>query len=423
MFKEPPERPKTDTKTDARSASRDWTITMNCAPVCVAIIVAAGRGARAGGSVPKQYRTLEGASVMRHVLRLFCSHPEIDAVQAVIHPDDRDLFATASSALPHLLPPVMGGTQRQDSVRAGLEALDGLQPNVVLIHDAARPFASPALISRAIAAARAHGAAAPGLGVTDTIKIVDDKGMVTATPDRANLRAVQTPQAFLYPALRAAHRLAFAEAVRGLTDDAAVMEWAGHAVSLFEGEVANMKLTYPDDLARAEGVPALNDVRTGTGFDVHAFGPGDHVMLGGLAIPFDFGLEGHSDADVGLHALTDALLGALCDGDIGSHFPPSDPQWKGVASARFLAYAVDKVRARGGRIAHLDLTLICEAPKIGPHRDAIRAQIAQMTGVPVSRISVKATTTERLGFTGRREGIAALASATVRLPEDDLAPG
>lgn len=384
--------------------------------LCAAIVVAAGRGSRAGDGLPKQYRHIGGRMVLARTLERFCRHPEVGAVQVVIHPADAALYGEAAGDLPNLLPPVAGGADRQASVLAGLEALGALAPDLVLVHDAARPFLSPALITRAIAAARTHGAAVPGLAVTDTIKIVDAAGLVQATPDRAMLRAVQTPQAFNYGLLRAAHAAAQASGQAGLTDDAAVMEWAGHPVAVFAGETENVKLTHPSDFpARA----ALTDVRTGTGFDVHAFGPGDHVMLGGLAIPFGQGLDGHSDADVGLHALTDALLGALCDGDIGAHFPPSDPQWKGATSDRFLAFAAERVRARSGVIAHLDLTLICEAPKIGPHRDAMRARISEIVGVKVDRISVKATTTEKLGFAGRREGIAAMASATIRLPESE----
>ncbi len=389
---------------------------------CAVIVVAAGRGTRAGGPLPKQYHEVGGETVLRRTLRLFAEHSDIHTIQVVIHPDDHARFASAAAGLEKVRPPVAGGRERQDSVRAGLEALAGEAPDLVLVHDAARPFVTHALISRAVEAAAAHGAAVPVTGVTDTIKVVDALGTVASTPVRATLRAVQTPQAFRYDMLRAAHDAAQAGGIAGLTDDAAVMEWAGHTVATFEGEAGNMKLTSADDLARAAraGAAPLTDVRTGTGFDVHAFGPGDHVMLGGLAIPFDKGLDGHSDADVGLHALTDAVLGALCDGDIGAHFPPSDPQWKGATSDRFLVFALDKVRARGGIVAHLDLTLICEAPKIGPHRDAIRARISEITGVALGRISVKATTTERLGFTGRREGIAAMASATIRLPEEDL---
>ena len=390
-------------------------------PTCVAIVVAAGRGTRAGGPLPKQYQRIGGEPVLRRTLRLFAAHPQITAVLAVIHSDDSVRFADTARDLPKILAPAFGGATRQASVRAGLEALaseEGMSPDVVLVHDAARPYTSADLVARAVEAARATDAAIPVLAVTDTVKRVDADGIVVETLDRAALRTVQTPQAFRFAALRAAHAAAAAAGVETLTDDAAVMEWAGHPVATFEGESTNVKLTTPDDMTRAAGAPLadLPDVRTGTGFDVHAFGPGDHVMLGGVAVPHSAGLVGHSDADVGLHALTDAVLGALCDGDIGAHFPPSDPQWKGASSDRFLAHAVEKVTARGGRIAHLDLTLICEAPKVGPHRDAIRDAISRITGVPLSRVSVKATTTEKLGFTGRREGIAAMASATIRLP-------
>lgn len=388
--------------------------------LCAAIVVAAGRGSRAGGPVPKQYHIIDGVPVLRLALTALTAHPDIGVIQVVIHPEDDSLYRSAVAGLEKLRPPVGGGADRQASVRAGLAALADDRPDIVLVHDAARPYLSQALISRAIAAGERYGAAIPGLPVTDTVKCVDSQGRVTASPERAGLRAVQTPQAFRYDALRAAHDAVLVAGRGGLTDDAAVMEYAGHPVTVFEGEAQNVKLTHPADLDRAAGAPSprLDDVRMGTGFDVHAFGPGDHVMLGGIAIPFGQGLDGHSDADVGLHALTDALLGALCEGDIGAHFPPSDPQWKGARSDQFLAFAADRVRARGGRIGHLDLTLICEAPKVGPHRDAMRARIAQITGVGVDRISVKATTTERLGFTGRREGIAAMASATIRLPEE-----
>ncbi len=396
---------------------------------CIAIIVAAGRGTRAGAGLPKQYRLLNGEPVLRHTLRLFAEESSIDAVLPVIHLDDIDMFAQAAGNLPKILTPAFGEESRQGSVRAGLDALAAISPDIVLVHDAARPFASPALITRAISAAQAHGAGVPVLPVTDTIKMVDEEGRVISTLTRSALRAVQTPQAFRYPPLRAAHTLAAESGILELTDDAAVMEWAGHAVFTFAGETSNMKLTTAEDFAKAGNSAQarsplwseLGDVRTGTGYDVHAFAEGDHVILGGIPVPHDFALAGHSDADVGLHALTDALLGALCDGDIGAHFPPSDPQWKGASSDRFLQHAVQKVVALGGRIAHLDLTLICEAPKVGPHRDAMRASISRITGVPVARISVKATTSERLGFTGRREGIAAMASATIRLPyaEDD----
>jgi 2-C-methyl-D-erythritol 4-phosphate cytidylyltransferase / 2-C-methyl-D-erythritol 2,4-cyclodiphosphate synthase len=384
-----------------------------------AIVVAAGRGLRAGGPLAKQYRTIAGEPVIRMSLALFAEHSEVALVQPVIHPDDRELFAVAAAEL-KLAPPVLGGATRQASVRAGLQALEPRAPDIVLIHDAARPFASPALLSRAIAAAEAATAAIPGLPVVDTVKAVDAEGRITATLDRDGLRTVQTPQAFAFDRILDAHRRAQAAGREDFTDDAALAEWAGMAVTVFEGEAGNVKLTSADDFQRAERERSrrLSDVRTATGFDVHAFGEGDHVMIAGVRIPHARGLTGHSDADVALHALTDAVLGAIADGDIGAHFPPSDPQWRGVSSDRFLAFAVERVRVRGGRIAALDLTLLCESPRIGPHRDAMRARIASIAGIAQSRVAVKATTTERLGFLGRGEGIAALATATVRLPGD-----
>jgi 2-C-methyl-D-erythritol 4-phosphate cytidylyltransferase/2-C-methyl-D-erythritol 2,4-cyclodiphosphate synthase len=285
------------------------------------------------------------------------------------------------------------------------------------VHDAARPFCSPALVSRAIVAG-ADGAAIPGVAMTDTIKEVDPAGHVLRTLDRTTLRGVQTPQAFGFDALLAAHRKAHAAGREDFTDDAALAEWAGMTVGVFAGEAGNVKLTTAEDfaVAQARELAALGDVRTGSGYDVHAFIDGDHVWLGGVRIAHERGVTGHSDADVGLHALVDAILGALAEGDIGAHFPPSDPQWKGASSDRFLRFAVERVAKRGGRIAHLDLTVVCEAPKIGPHRDAMRSRIAEIAGVSIDRVGVKATTSEKLGFTGRREGIAALATATIRLP-------
>lgn len=382
-----------------------------------AVVVAAGRGVRAGGELPKQYRTLSGVSVIRRSLALFADHPQVTVVQPVIHPDDAELCATAASGL-QLLAPVFGGKTRQQSVRAGLEALAIHRPSFVLVHDAARPFASAKLVSRAIAAVAPDAAAIPGLAVTDTVKSIHGDGSVAETLDRARLRTIQTPQAFGFEALLAAHRKAGAAGRDEFTDDAALAEWAGMAVSVFEGETGNIKLTTAEDFARAEAMTfaALGDIRTGTGYDVHAFGDGDHVMLGGVRIPFSRGLSGHSDADVALHALVDAILGALADGDIGTHFPPSDPQWRGASSDRFLKFAIERVRARGGRIAHLDVTIVCEAPRVGPHRDAMRARIAELADVSPDRVAIKATTSEKLGFTGRGEGMVAFATATVRLP-------
>jgi 2-C-methyl-D-erythritol 4-phosphate cytidylyltransferase/2-C-methyl-D-erythritol 2,4-cyclodiphosphate synthase len=381
-----------------------------------AVVVAGGRGLRAGGGVPKQYRCVAGVAVMRKSLMLFAAHEHVTLVQPVIHPDDEALFRAAAEGL-SVRPPVYGGATRQASVRAGLVALAPERPDLVLVHDAARPFASAALIDRAIAAGQG-GAAIPGLAMSDTVKAVDAAGRVVDTIDRARLRTVQTPQAFGFAALHDAHRKAAAAGREDFTDDAALAEWAGMAVEIFEGEAGNVKLTTEEDFRRAEREHffALADVRTGSGYDVHAFGDGDHVMLGGVRIPHDRGVVGHSDADVALHALVDAILGALADGDIGTHFPPSDPQWRGASSDRFLAFAVERVRARGGRIAHLDVTIVCEAPRIGPYREAIRARIAEIAQVSLDRVAIKATTSEKLGFTGRREGLVASATATVRLP-------
>jgi 2-C-methyl-D-erythritol 4-phosphate cytidylyltransferase/2-C-methyl-D-erythritol 2,4-cyclodiphosphate synthase len=395
----------------------------NTMPLMVAaVVVAAGRGLRAGGDLPKQYRRILGEPVIRPSLAKLGAHPEISTVQPVVHPDDSALFQAATAGIA-LQPPVDGGATRQASVRAGLEALAPLRPDLVLVHDAARPFASAALMTRAIAAASRYGAAVPVITVADTVKTVDGAGFVTGTVDRAPLRMVQTPQAFTFAPLLDAHRRAQAAGRDDFTDDAALAEWAGLKVATFAGEAGNVKLTTAEDFARAEAaqLASLSDVRTGFGFDVHQFGAGDHVMLGGLRIPHQRGLAGHSDADVVLHALVDAILGALADGDIGVHFPPSDPQWRGASSDQFLAFAVERVRARGGRIAHLDVTVVCETPRIGPHRDAMRARIAEIAGIPVERVGVKATTSEKMGFTGRGEGMAAFANATVRLPWSALA--
>ena len=395
------------------------------------LVVAAGRGARAGAGGPKQYRELAGRQVLTRTLEaLLGAAPEARAL-VVIHRDDLEFYNAAIAPLPETLrarleAPVFGGEMRQDSVCNGLEALaaagaQGAAP--VLIHDAARPFVGPDLIGRALDVAQKHGAGVPGVSVTDTIKQTAEDGRIVATPDRAALRAVQTPQAFRFDLILGAHRAARDEGRRDLTDDAAVAEWAGHCVFVFPGEAANIKLTTQEDFLQAEKKLAegktlndLPDVRTGQGFDVHAFGEGDHVWLGGVKVAHDHGLVGHSDADVLLHAITDAVLGAIASGDIGAHFPPSDPQWRGASSDLFLRHAVDLVAARGGRVAHIDATLICEKPKVGPHRDAIRARIAEVMRLPLDRVAVKATTSERLGFTGRGEGIAALAMATVRLP-------
>jgi len=392
-------------------------------PSLAIIIVAAGRGQRAGEGLPKQYRQLCGRMVLTRTIEALHTAAPQAKLLTVIHPDDGNLYedaiaAVISSAQATLLPYVHGGATRQHSCRVGLEALQALGPDVVLIHDAARPFATVALIQRAVDAALKHGAAVPGLFVTDTIKQVDAEGRIISTPQRDALRAVQTPQSFQYELILRAHRKA-ASAPDDKTDDAAVAEFAGHAVHVFDGDAQNIKLTTPQDFEKAEArlMAQLTDIRMGQGFDVHAFTDGDHVILGGVKIPHSKKLLGHSDADVLMHAITDAIYGALADGDIGSHFPPSDPQWKGAASDIFLRHAAQSVRKLGGIIAHIDGTIICEAPRVGPHRDAIRAKLAKIIGIDVSRVAVKATTSEELGFTGRREGIAAMALATIRLPE------
>jgi len=391
----------------------------------IAIIVAAGRGSRAGQGVPKQYRLLGGRHVLARTLEVFIGHPAIQRVLTVIHPDDADLYQQCLSSLfgptqDKLLPPVLGGATRQASVRTGLLALQAEAPAVVLVHDAARPFVGHELISRAISAVAGTDAAVPGIMVTDTIKLVADDGQVVGTPRRESLRAIQTPQAFAFGPLLAAHNRAAEAELDSFTDDGALAEWAGLPVTVFEGDPANTKLTHAFDLQAAE--ERLNRMtyvtRLGTGFDVHAFTDGDHVCLGGVRVPHTRGVAAHSDGDVILHALTDALLGAIADGDIGVHFPPSDPQWRGASSDRFLAYAADRVRARGGLIDHLDVTLLCEAPRLGPHRETMRRRIAEIAGVQVSQVSLKATTTEKLGFVGRAEGLAAQAAATIRLPEN-----
>ena len=381
------------------------------------VLVAAGRGLRAGGGGPKQYREIGGVPVIYRAMEAFSIHPDVFAVQPVVNPDDSAIFTAAVAGLKHEAP-TNGGATRQASVLAGLEALAKHKPDIVLIHDAARPFVSAGVISRSIEAATRTGAAIPVVPVTDTIKVTGESGNVEDTPDRARLRIAQTPQSFRFDVILEAHRRAAKDGRSDFTDDAAIAEWAGLTVATFEGDVANMKLTTPEDFVREEARLAslLGDIRTGTGYDVHAFGDGDHVWLCGLRVPHSRGFLAHSDGDVGLHALVDAILGALADGDIGSHFPPSDARWKGASSDQFLKYAIERVTQRGGRVANLEVTMICERPKIGPLRDTMRARIAEISGVDVSRVAVKATTSERLGFTGREEGIAATASATIRLP-------
>ncbi|MBV8736874.1 MAG: bifunctional 2-C-methyl-D-erythritol 4-phosphate cytidylyltransferase/2-C-methyl-D-erythritol 2,4-cyclodiphosphate synthase [Alphaproteobacteria bacterium] len=378
-----------------------------------ALVVAAGRGSRFGGERPKQYLPLAGRMVLYHAVSAFARHPCIAGVQVMIRPEDRAVFDDAVAGLP-VLPPCAGGATRQESVRLGLEAMALHQPESVLIHDGARPYAGAALIDRVIDALGRAPAAIPCLPLRDTIKRAED-GLIRTTVDRSRLWRAQTPQGFHFAAIRAAH---CAVAGGDLTDDSAVAEAAGLMPVLVPGDEENLKITTPEDLAAAARLLAarLGDVRVGQGFDVHAFGPGDKIVLCGVDIPYGASLVGHSDADVGLHALTDAVLGAICAGDIGQHFPPSDPQWRGAASEQFLRHAAALVEARGGVVAGVDVTIICERPRIGPYRAAMIERVAAILGIAADRVSVKATTTDRLGFTGRGEGVAAQAVATVRLP-------
>ncbi len=391
----------------------------------IAIIVAAGRGSRTGGFEPKQYRVLGGEPVLSRTLKVFLDHPAIDGVVTVIHPGDKILFDQALASVPEnahkLRETVHGAETRQGSVYAGLKSLTGgSRPDLVLVHDAARPFVDVGMIDRAIVAGRTYGAALPGVPVTDTVKRVDESDLVIETPRRSTLRAVQTPQVFHFDDILEAHEKAHACGLMDFTDDGALAEWAGMNVFVFEGDMNNIKLTHLQDFEQAErkasGVPTVYITRMGIGFDVHAFTEGDHVWLGGIRIPHDKGVLAHSDGDVVLHALTDALLGALAEGDIGVLFPPSDPQWKDASSDQFLAEAVRRVRARGGIVDHLDVTLLCEKPRLTPHREAMRQRIAEIADIDIDQVSIKATTTEKLGFTGRSEGIAAQSAATIRLP-------
>ena len=382
---------------------------------CTALIVAAGVGSRFGGSLPKQYHELAGQSILRRSVLAFLEHPHISDVQVVINPDHRSMYDEAVGDL-GLPEPVPGGASRQESVLLGLEALaqGKKKPDLVMIHDAARPLIDAATITavrRALDTAKGAIAAKP---LVDTLKRGDDTEIVT-TIDRANLWQAHTPQAFHFQDILVAHR---AVAGAQMTDDAAVAEKANIKVTLVASNPDNMKITNPDDLDRAARLLGQNygDIRTGMGFDVHKLIPGTEIILCGVAIPHNFKAEGHSDADVGLHALVDAILGAMGAGDIGTHFPPSDPQWKGKDSAHFVRHVVGMVSERGGIISNADVTLMCEAPRVGPHRDAMVKRMAELLEIDPSRVSVKATTTETLGFTGRGEGIAAQAIATLRFP-------
>ena len=378
-----------------------------------AIIVAAGAGLRAGGGLPKQYRAVAGQPLLRHAVKRLLGHPAITGVSVVINPECRALYDEAVAGL-GLSEPIVGGATRQESVLAGLEALAADPPDIVLVHDAARAFVPDAVIDALVAAFDDDvDGACPALPQVDSLRR-GEEGRFSGSVDRDALWRVQTPQAFRYAALLAAHRVA----ASGATDEVAIALAAGLRVAITPGDERAFKVTEPADFAKAEAMTTYSS-RAASGFDVHKFGPGDHVWLCGVKVPHDHGLIGHSDADAGLHALTDALLGTIAAGDIGDHFPPSDERWRGAASDQFLAHAAHLVRERGGLIDHVDVTLICERPKVGPHREAMRARIAEILGLGIDRVSVKATTTEKLGFTGRQEGIAAQAMASVRLPEQD----
>lgn len=385
-----------------------------------AVIVAAGRGERAGGAThgPKQYRIVGGRPVIRRTIEAFAGHPGIGRIVVAIHADDDALFSAAAGDLAARVAVVHGGATRQDSTLRALRALAGAAPQAVLIHDGVRPFVDRALLDRVVEAVAAGHGALPALPVADTLKRAASTE-VAGTVDRAGLHAAQTPQGFPFAAILSAHEAAARAGRADFTDDSAIAEWAGIRVRLVPGSPDNLKLTWARDIEMADErlAPAgFPDMRTGNGYDVHAFEAGEAVTLCGVAIPHERRLSGHSDADVGLHALTDALLATCGAGDIGTHFPPSDPQWKGAASRIFVEHAAGLVRARGGRIANADVTLICEAPKIGPHRAAMVAAMADMLRISPERVSVKATTNEKLGFIGRSEGIAAIATASVVYP-------
>lgn len=378
------------------------------APRIAAVLLAAGSGSRFGGDVAKQFRDLAGATVLRHAA--------LALGDVAIQPVGDAAAIAASLAGLGARPAVPGGATRQDSVRAGLEALADIEPDLVLIHDGARPCVPQGTVAALLAALSTHEGAIPALPVTDTLKRARD-GRIEATVSRENLFRAQTPQAFRYATILALHRAASP----GATDDAALLETAGLPVAVVAGDERNVKITVAGDLERMERLLGATETRTGTGFDVHAFAPGRALVLCGITIPHDQGLAGHSDADVGIHALCDAIYGALAEGDIGRHFPPSEAAWKDADSARFLRHAAGRIAARGGRLVNADVTLICEQPKIGPHAASMRERLASLLGVDAARISVKGTTTERLGFTGRGEGIAAQAAVAIELPR--IQPG
>ncbi len=383
-----------------------------------ALIVAAGRGSRCRNKLPKQYHVIGNAPVLRHTLNAFANHPEIDLILPLIHPDDETRYEQAAKDIAKCLPAIHGGATRQQTVRRGLEALAATDTQIVLIHDAARPFVSPAIISRVIAALARHKGAIAALPVTDTLKRVQSD-IISGTCNREGLWRAQTPQAFYLPDILAAHKNAADNSEKQFTDDAAIAEWAGMDTAIIAGEVANSKITTAEDIVLANAkMSGQMQYKTGMGFDVHAFTDGDHITLCGVDIAHSHALAGHSDADVGLHALTDALLGAMAQDDIGEHFPPGGKQWAGASSDRFVRFAAGLVTKNGGRIIHVDITIICQSPKIAPHRMAMRQRTADILGIELRRVSIKATTTEGLGFTGRGEGIAAQAVASISIAEN-----
>lgn len=376
-----------------------------------AILLAAGRGQRFGGAGPKQYALLAGRPVLRRAAEALLAEGRVALLLPVCGPGEEARVAALLDGLPHL-PPVPGGATRQDSVRRGLEALEPHAPSVVLVHDGARPIVPPGTVPALLAALQAAPGAIPAQPVSDTLKAGED-GRIARTVPRAGLFRAQTPQGFRFRALLDAHRAAAAEA----TDDAQLLEWAGQPVALVPGHETNVKITFPEDLARVEAqMMTAMWPRVGTGYDVHRLVPGRPLILCGVEVPHELGLDGHSDADVGIHALCDAIYGALAEGDIGRHFPPADAEWKDADSARFLRHAASRIAARGGVLANADVTLVCERPKITPHAPRMIARLAELLGVPEGRVGVKATTSERLGFTGRGEGIAAIATACVMVP-------
>ena len=379
----------------------------------IALIVAAGRGERFGHSLPKQYCQLGGKPIIRYSLDILTSHPKIDAVVVVGQPDHLDWYQEAVKGL-KLLPFIAGGSSRQQSVKKGLEAIQHLKPDYVLIHDAARPFINAALIDRLLIALQTAPAVIPATAVVDTLKYADKDHRIQHTVDRQGLWRAQTPQAFHYPLILAAHEQ---YEDKTFTDDASLFEAQGIPPFIIIGDEDNMKITVEQDLRRAEKIlPSSYEYRTGSGFDVHAYKEGNFVTLGGIKIANHHSLEGHSDADVGLHALADAILGAIGAGDIGQHFSPKDMRWRGADSSIFIQHIMTLVAKKAGRIVNADITFICENPKIGPHREAMVKKISGLLGISADRVNIKATTTESLGFTGREEGIAAQAVVSIAMP-------